>query len=214
MRIDCLPIACTNCSACATISSAVSRETTTSTSCMTGTGEKKCSPSTRSGCSVAAASRAIGIDDVLDASGMPGGTSRSSSRKMPALTCGSSYTASTTSWAPLTASRSVVEVIRASTRLGARSLELAGLRGTREALLDAPARAIEHGCVGLVLDDVEAAASRALGDPRPHEARADDCDRPGHDRLSLACDRRENSEAADRLTAPQADRYPRLPIVG
>ena len=34
---------------------------------ITGTGEKKCSPSTRSGCWVHAASSAIGIEDVLEA---------------------------------------------------------------------------------------------------------------------------------------------------
>jgi hypothetical protein len=57
---------------------------------MTGTGEKKWSPSTRSGCAVAAASRAIGIEEVLDASGISGGSSRSSSRKTAALTVDSS----------------------------------------------------------------------------------------------------------------------------
>ena len=38
---------------------------TISTSAMTGTGLKKCMPSTRSGCLVALASRITGIDEVL-----------------------------------------------------------------------------------------------------------------------------------------------------
>ena len=62
-----LPICAAKPDARATVSSEVSRPTTTSTSFMTGTGEKKCSPSTRSGRPVAAASPAIGIDEVLEA---------------------------------------------------------------------------------------------------------------------------------------------------
>src|SRR5215211_6206197 len=52
-------------SARSTTSGAVSSPTTTSTSFMTGTGEKKCSPSTRVGSRVHDAICAIGIDDVF-----------------------------------------------------------------------------------------------------------------------------------------------------
>ena len=52
----------------ATVSSAVSSATTISTSFITGTGEKKCSPSTRSGrCVARRRAAAIGIDEVFDA---------------------------------------------------------------------------------------------------------------------------------------------------
>ena len=67
VRIDVLPIAATKASARATTSGAVSSATTTSTSFITGTGEKKCRPITRSGWCVQDASCAIGIDEVLDA---------------------------------------------------------------------------------------------------------------------------------------------------
>jgi len=181
---------------------------------MTGTGEKKCIPSTRSGRSVAAASRAIGIEEVLGrqrhARGhQPVEIAEDVRLDLRVLVDGLDHELRTAHGLELRRRRDPREH-----RVGARSLELAGLRGTCEALLDAPARAFEHGRIGLVLDDVEAAAGRALGDPRPHEARADDCDRPGHDCLSLACDRRENSEVPDRLTALQTDSYPHLPIVG
>ena len=82
---------------------------------MTGTVEKKCSPSTRCGCEVAAARRAIGMEEVFDASGTSAGKSRSSSPKTTDFTVASSYTASMTIWAPASASSWVVGLIRAST---------------------------------------------------------------------------------------------------
>ena len=56
----------------------MSSATTTSTSVITGTGEKKCSPSTRSGRLTACASCAIGIDEVFDATIVSVGDRRSS----------------------------------------------------------------------------------------------------------------------------------------
>ena len=49
------------------VSSLVSSATTISTSIITGTGEKKCSPRTRLGAWTACASSAIGIEDVFEA---------------------------------------------------------------------------------------------------------------------------------------------------
>ena len=69
-----LPIRSTNALALATVSPLVSSATTTSTSPMTGTGEKKCSPSIRSGAGTAWASSAIGIEEVLEAMIAPSGT--------------------------------------------------------------------------------------------------------------------------------------------
>ena len=56
------------------------RDGTSSTSGSTGTGLKKCMPSTRSGPCAAAASREIGMDEVLLASTQSGRTIADSSR--------------------------------------------------------------------------------------------------------------------------------------
>ena len=108
VRIACLPIWPANASATATVSSAVSSATTTSTSFITGTGEKKCSPITRSGRWVQAASSAIGIDEVLEARKRASGSCRSRSANSLPLTRGSSVTASHTASTPPSSSRSVV----------------------------------------------------------------------------------------------------------
>lgn len=60
-----LPIDSARAHAVAKASSPVSIARTTSTSDITGTGEKKCSPMTRSGRRVQDAVSAIGMDDVL-----------------------------------------------------------------------------------------------------------------------------------------------------
>jgi hypothetical protein len=65
--IGVFPICEANASARWTVSGELSSPMTTSTSFITGTGEKKCNPSTRSARSVAAASSAIGIDEVFEA---------------------------------------------------------------------------------------------------------------------------------------------------
>jgi hypothetical protein len=119
VRIGRLPICRANSSAVATVSSAVSSATTTSTSRMTGTGEKKCSPSTRSGWRVAAASPAIGIDDVFEARiALP---SRRSSRapKTPTFCISSSTIASITSCVPSSCPRSEVQLMRSTSSAAA-----------------------------------------------------------------------------------------------
>ena len=90
-----LPIAWANASAVAWQSSEVSRLQTISTSGMTGTGEKKWSPRTRSGRFVRQASSAIGMLEVLDASRACSGITASSPSKTFCLTSTSSVTAST-----------------------------------------------------------------------------------------------------------------------
>jgi hypothetical protein len=73
-----LPMTLTKAVARSITSSAVSSATTISTRFMTGTGEKKCSPSMRSGRVVHDASCAMGMEDVLDARRASGPTASSS----------------------------------------------------------------------------------------------------------------------------------------
>ena len=86
----------------------MSSATTTSTSFITGTGEKKCRPSTRSGRWVQAASSAIGIDDVLEARKRASGSCLSSEANSLPFTRGSSVTASITASTP---SRSAISLV-------------------------------------------------------------------------------------------------------
>ncbi len=87
-----------SCSTRAAASSAVTSVLTSSTSGSTGTGLKKCRPSTRLGFFVAAAIFMIGMLEVFDASTASGSViSSSSSAKILALTASSSTTASMTS---------------------------------------------------------------------------------------------------------------------
>ena len=82
----------------ATAASVVTSVLTSSTSGSTGTGLKKCRPSTRPGFSVAAAIFMMGMLDVFDASTASGSVmSLSSSAKILPLTASSSMTASMTS---------------------------------------------------------------------------------------------------------------------
>src|SRR5512135_371807 len=75
----------------------VARPLTTSTSCISGTGLKKCMPTMRPGDFIPAASSVIDSDDVFDARIAAGGTITSSSRSRPRLVSRSSTIASTTS---------------------------------------------------------------------------------------------------------------------
>ena len=77
--IACLPMWPANASTMRTVSGDVSSATTTSTSFITGTGEKKCRPTTRSGRCVQDAISAIGIDDVVEARNLTPGRRRSRS---------------------------------------------------------------------------------------------------------------------------------------
>src|SRR5512138_678794 len=87
---------------------------TTSTSRMTGTGLKKCRPTTRSGRRVAAASSTIGMDEVLLARIAAGPQARSSAANSSFLSRGSSVAASTTRSQPPRSSTAVVKRRRAS----------------------------------------------------------------------------------------------------
>ena len=98
----------------ASVSSLVLYPRTSSTSFMSGTGEKKWVPTTISGRSVTAAIVVIGMAEVFVANTVSSAQMASRRRKTSALISSFSKTASTTISASPTASRSVVVVIRAS----------------------------------------------------------------------------------------------------
>src|SRR5271166_1892039 len=79
VRMGCLPSFWANANAVCAVSGSVSSATTISTSFITGTGEKKWTPTTRPGCCTLPASSAIGMDEVFVAITLPGLTSSSSS---------------------------------------------------------------------------------------------------------------------------------------
>jgi hypothetical protein len=98
-----------NASARTAVSGAVRSEGISSTRCMTGTGLKKCRPSTDAGRSVAMASFITGIDDVLLARmASSASTALSSPRKTSSFSASFSITASTTSWRSANSPNSVV----------------------------------------------------------------------------------------------------------
>src|SRR6516165_9016964 len=128
-RTTCLPrTALANCSVRAAAASSVTSVLTNSTSGSTGTGLKKCRPSTRCGFPVAAAIFMIGMLEVLDASTDSGSvTTRSSSAKICALTASSSTTASITSCRSARSLMSVVKASWESARSRSRSVTLPAL---------------------------------------------------------------------------------------
>ena len=67
VSMGCLPSRVTNSFALVIVSSLVSSARTISTNFITGTGEKKCRPTTRPGRLTAPASSAIGMEEVLEA---------------------------------------------------------------------------------------------------------------------------------------------------
>ena len=75
-------------------------ERTTSTSGSTGTGLKKCRPSTRSGCAVSAPSFMIGTDEVFEARNSASGSMLVERAEQLALGCSSSTIASIAASAP------------------------------------------------------------------------------------------------------------------
>ena len=89
-------------------------ERTISTSGSTGTGLKKCSPSTRSGCDVSAPSFMIGTDDVFEARNCASGSSASRRLNSSRLAPSSSMIASIAASAPSTSSSAVVNASRSS----------------------------------------------------------------------------------------------------
>ncbi|OIQ71888.1 hypothetical protein GALL_464900 [mine drainage metagenome] len=117
--MDVLPSRCAKWRAFSSTSSLVCSPRTNSHNFIMGTGEKKCVPITRSGCSTKAAICVIGSALVLLARITSLAQSLESSLKIPAFTWRSSKTASTTIEAPVTAFvRSVVKVmpLRTSSR--------------------------------------------------------------------------------------------------
>ena len=131
-RTTCLPrTSLANCSTLAVASSEVTSVLISSTSGSTGTGLKKCRPSTRPGFFVAAAIFMIGMQEVFDARTASGSVmSSSSSAKILALTASSSTTASITSWRSDRSARLVVNVSlpSAASRSPSVSLPLAAAR--------------------------------------------------------------------------------------
>jgi hypothetical protein len=97
-----------------TVSGVVMIDVTISTSGSTGTGLKKCSPSTRSGWRVPAPSFMIGTDDVFEARNCASGSSSSSRSKRRRLAVSSSTIASIAASAPSTSSSVAVNASRSS----------------------------------------------------------------------------------------------------
>jgi len=93
---------------------AVSSATTISTSFITGTGEKKWTPTTRPGCCTVPVSSAIGMDEVFVAITLPGLTSSSSSLISDTLRSRISGTASITMSALATFFRSALDTAGAA----------------------------------------------------------------------------------------------------
>ncbi len=101
----------------------MSNDDTSSTSGSTGTGLKKCSPSTRWGRLVAMASFMMGMDEVFDASSASGAsTTLSSSPKTSTLTASASTTASITSWHSASVSTSVLKDMPSTRRSASSSV--------------------------------------------------------------------------------------------
>ncbi|SKX71077.1 Uncharacterised protein [Mycobacteroides abscessus subsp. abscessus] len=98
----------------ATASGEVARLEMISTSGMTGTGLKKCTPTTRLGSATSLAIRMIGIDDVLVARIAVGAVILSSSAKKPTLSASISGSASITSSRSAKSETDVVSERRAS----------------------------------------------------------------------------------------------------
>ena len=122
---------------------------TSSTSGSTGTGLKKCRPSTRLGFFVAAAIFMIGMLDVFDASTASGSvmTSSSSAKILP-LTASSSMTASMTSWRSDRSARLVVNLSLASAASRSRSVSLPPLTPRSSDLVMRAVPAVVSSSVG------------------------------------------------------------------
>ncbi len=97
----------------------------------------KCIPQTCAGRPVAAASRPIGIDEVLDASSAPAPSASSSCRKSASLSSTSSLAASIASSASEASASSVEVEMRASTASGSAICPLAASFSSEAAM---PAR--------------------------------------------------------------------------
>ena len=111
---------------------------------MSGTGLKKCMPTTRSGRFVAAPRSAIGIDEVFDARTTSGRVISSSCRKIARLISGSSVAASITRSTSARSRTSVVPEIRAEDLLALARIELAPLHGAERRRLDPPTARVDE----------------------------------------------------------------------
>jgi len=143
---------------------------------MTGTGEKKCRPMTRSGRCVQAAISAIGIEDVLEARKTAAGSRRSRSANSLPLTRGILGDG-------LHHRVDTVEIGQVigvgdppGQRLGLLGRQLAAGQGSVERGRQPLPRTLQRSGIGLEQGHVDARRCRRLGDPRAHEARADDRD--------------------------------------
>ena len=125
----------------ADVSSDVSSVRITSTSWSTGTGLKKCIPITLSGRPVAAASEAMGIDDVFEASTASGGSTASARSNSSRLTSTSSTTASIMRSAGTTSSTGVTRARTSSGSAPPFSASFARLRA-----IPSSARSTAPGC--------------------------------------------------------------------
>ncbi len=149
--------------------------TTISTSFITGTGEKKCRPRTRSGFCVHEASCAIGIDEVLEARIVVLGqlVELLEQRALDARILEDGLDDEL-------GAGERVERFRpadAADQLGALGLgELAAGDGAGDRGVDHVATALQRRALGLMDDDVEATACRRFGDAGAHEAGAHDAD--------------------------------------
>ena len=143
---------------------------------MTGTGEKKCRPRTRSGRPVAAASPAIGIDEVFDARIASSPTTPSSAAKVRALTSSSSTIASTTSSASARAPRSLDHSMRATSAPASSSVSLPRwtARATEPSIDERECSS--GGGIRLVDAYRHTGARCRLRNARSHEPGADDAD--------------------------------------
>ncbi len=95
-RTGCLPHEAAVAATVSAVASSVARPLTTSTSCISGTGLKKCMPTMRFGNRQPAASAVMDSDDVFDARIVVAGTIFSSSRSSERFSARSSTIASMT----------------------------------------------------------------------------------------------------------------------
>ena len=143
-----------------------------STSGITGTGLKKCTPTTRDGSATSLDTRMMGIDEVLVARIVSFGVTLSRSAKNDTLRFSISGSASMTSSRSLKSSTVVVVLNRASAASASDSLSLPRLTPRAR---DAAIRARRVGGLLVTFEDQDlvAGAGRDLGDSGAHGASAD-----------------------------------------
>ena len=156
------------------VCSEVSAARITSTSRMSGTGLKKCSPQTRSRWRQARAIAATGSDEVLVASTVAAGTMSSSAVNRRCLGSSCSMMASITICAGASSSQPHREREPPSASAAAWRGDLTLLREPRDPRVYFAACLAERRLARVVQDDLEPRHQRRLGDAGAHRARADD----------------------------------------